>query len=397
MTVARTRATHTTLQRRLASIMGSAEATLRRSAPSLVVGDDRHFAVCFIDPRAEIVSVSRPFWLGSLAETARRILGRLGDGLGAGDSVITNDPFSGGTHVNDFSVLRGVEAGGAQVGYLMARVHTADFGGDRLGGYNPTALEIWAEAVRITPIHLGRAGRTDKDVVTILALNSRLPDLFRGDVAAATAALDQAARDLQALVGELGRDAFEEGLSRILDETEADAVRRLGARDGGRWQAEAELRHCCTGAAVPIRIALRVESGTASFDLAGSGPSGPGFVNSAFGNTLSAVLMPWVAWLGPPAANAGLLRRVTVRADEGSIVDARAPLATGWSPYLTARHIGSLADRTLRAAGLGGGSFLHWVADPAPSFVVPNCEDPECPFGKVLGSPDYTSRYSPVL
>ena len=107
-----------------------ADATLRGSLPSLVLGDDRHAAVGMFDRSGTPLVVSRPPWMPSLTATVRTVLDAYGGSLEPGDVAITNDPYGGGTHVNDFTLVRPDAAGG---GYLAARFHTADIGGEQLG------------------------------------------------------------------------------------------------------------------------------------------------------------------------------------------------------------------------------------------------------------------------
>jgi N-methylhydantoinase B/oxoprolinase/acetone carboxylase alpha subunit len=349
-----------------------AEAELRRLSPSAVAGDTRHYAMSLVSSGGEVVAASRLGFVGSLQETAKEILGVLG-ALEHGDVVVANDPAAGGTHVNDMTLMTPASWGS---GYLLARFHTADFGGERLGGLNPSAAEIWAEGARVTPMFLARRGREQADVASLLCLNSRLPDLLRGDLAAASSAFTLADGRL-ALTPELtGAD----GHALALAESEAGVAEAL-ANLSAAHRSSILVRHCCTGAEGEIVADVSVAEGYARFDLTGSSAALPAFLNSSRGTSLSALALPFLLSVAPGGAPGGLLRRVRVQTTPGSVVAAQPPHPTGWSPYWTAGQLAVVSADALRATGIAPAHFSHWYADPHPVFALPGCDDPACPYG----------------
>ena len=125
----------------LARILRHADANLRRLSPSTALGDDRHAVVGLFDEAGAAVALSRPAWLASLTATVRSVLDAFGGALPVGELAVSNDPYSGGTHVNDFTVVRALTGG---AGYLAVRFHTLDIGGEQLGSITPRAAEIWS-------------------------------------------------------------------------------------------------------------------------------------------------------------------------------------------------------------------------------------------------------------
>lgn len=381
-----TEAAGTDLQtRRLLQALREADAVLRRESPSIPVGDERHFAVGVFDEGGAPLAVSRPEWLPSLAATVRAVLDAFGGALEPGDVAATNDPFAGGTHVNDFTVVRPAAAGG---GYLAARIHTGDFGGERIGGTWPLVTEVWQEGGRLAPLRLQRGGRRDEDVSTLLRFNSRLPDLLERDLLAAAGAMDR----LDAACPQQGVGSL---ATTLLDDARARVDALLAGLRTGSWTAPGRIRHCCSGIDVGFELRLTVGDGVA-FEFPAEPDAVQGFVNSPAATTRSALLAPVAAALGSEACNAALLDAVAVALTPGSLFHARPPRATGHAPYITAAELARVASGLLTQAGLPEAPFAHWFALPPRVFVVPSCEDPACPFGRY--DPDtHHTRYSPEV
>ena len=152
------------LRHNLRAIVDDMSIALEHNSPSETVSEARDYAVAFTNARGEVVVAENPFHTPSLALTAQAILDYYEFNLRAGDLVVTNDPYRGGTQTQDLTVFAPVYATEELVGCLLVRVHMPDFGGQIVGGYNPPALEVWAEGVRIIPIKLARFGRLDRDV-----------------------------------------------------------------------------------------------------------------------------------------------------------------------------------------------------------------------------------------
>ena len=132
-----------------------------------------------------------------------------------GDVWILNDPYDGGTHANDFKLVRPVFRGGELYCYLASAAHWHDVGGAVPGNYNPAATECWQEAVQIPPVRMVRGGELDEDVLAILKANSRLPDSLWGDLNGQLAALELGAGRLDDLLQEYGDDTVRAALDTL--------------------------------------------------------------------------------------------------------------------------------------------------------------------------------------
>jgi N-methylhydantoinase B/oxoprolinase/acetone carboxylase alpha subunit len=370
----------------LSRILRDADARLRRAAPSTALGDERHAAVALFDATGALVAVSRPAWLASLAATVQGILATFGGTLPEGELALSNDPYAGGTHVNDLTLVRALSGGG---GYLAARIHTLDVGGEQLGSVFPRAAEIWEEGVLVPALRLARGARADADVALMLGFNSRLPDVLRADLAAVVQTLEGLDAALAA-AGLAGRDAH----AAALDEARARLAGETSSLAEGSWQATGRIRHCCAGIDLPFTLRLTIGKGRIGFDFPEEPAGVPAFVNSPRGTTASALLAPLVAALPDAACNAALLDRVTVTTAAGSLFDARPPLPTGYAPYITAGELARAAQELFARAGLAAAPLGHWFALPARPFAMPGCADPACPFHQV-GGDTHKTRYSP--
>ena len=129
--------------------------------------------------------------------------------------LILNDPYDGGTHANDFKLVRPVFRGGELYCYLASAAHWHDVGGAVPGNYNPAATECWQEAVQIPPVRMVRGGELDEDVLAILKANSRLPDSLWGDLNGQLAALELGAGRLDDLLQEYGDDTVRAALDTL--------------------------------------------------------------------------------------------------------------------------------------------------------------------------------------
>ena len=145
-----------TIEEGLAAILQRTRPRILRSLASLALIDRRHVACALTTADGQLVTIDSAARLGILGAVTRSVLAYFGGRLAEGDVVLTNDPFSGGSHVQDVALLKPLFAAGRLLGYATLQVPLADIGGSALGGYFPRALEIWAEGVRVTPMRLYR-------------------------------------------------------------------------------------------------------------------------------------------------------------------------------------------------------------------------------------------------
>jgi N-methylhydantoinase B len=279
-------------------------------------------ALC--DQRGRVLECSSLAHVGPLGEAARAVLAQTRFRYEPGDTVLLNDPFSGGTRVQDFVCLRRTEAGVAAV-----RATVPDFGGDSFGAYNPRAVEVWAEGNRLTPLRIARDGQPIRDSFACAVLNSRTPRLVERML---RSLLDVA----EALASETREDRT--------DATAAAARRALGSSRA--LQADGvteEIDGAATVAAVVASASWHAER--LVVDLGRSSPQVPQYVNATRGATISAVLAALPRASDLPADD-GLLDVVDVRTRPGTVVHAAYPAPTA-SGHLAAGAVTAAVSRLL--------------------------------------------------
>jgi N-methylhydantoinase B/oxoprolinase/acetone carboxylase alpha subunit len=259
-----------------------------------------------------------------------------------GDIVMLNDPFHGGTHLPDITLVSPVFIARDRrpTFYVANRAHHSDVGGMSPGSM-PVAREIYQEGLIIPPVHLARRGRIVTDVVRLALANVRTPDEREGDLTAQIAANRVADTRLRDTVRRYGRAATL-GYARALQDYTA---RVLGAAilaiPDGRYAFEDALDDDGFGSGpVRIRAEVTIAGRRATVDFTGSSPQVTGSVNANYAMTLSACLYAFRCLVGDDVLyNAGVRRPLTVVAPEGTIVNARRPAAVAGGNVETSQRI----------------------------------------------------------
>jgi N-methylhydantoinase B/oxoprolinase/acetone carboxylase alpha subunit len=215
------------LSSRLSSIADEMGAVLRRSAfsPNIKERADCSAALFTADGELLVQAEHIPVHLGSMpASVAAAISARLD--LSAGDQVVLNDPFAGGTHLNDVTLVAPCHAGGRLIGWVANRAHHADVGGMAPGSIPPAATEIYQEGLRIPPL------RFTPEIIALLEANSRAPRERRGDLEAQAGANRVGVQRLVGLA-----DRFPD-FAEVVDYGERRMRAALAALPDGTWIAE---------------------------------------------------------------------------------------------------------------------------------------------------------------
>lgn len=333
----------------LIGIAEEAGAALRRTASSPNIKERADCSTAVFDAAGRMVAQAEhiPVHLGSmpLSVAAARALD---EDLGVGDQVLVSDPYAGGTHLPDWTLVAPVhaEATGDEepavlLGYVATRAHHADVGGAAPGSMPTGAVDIVAEGLRIPPIRLQVAGRTQPDVLRLLLANTRTPEERLGDLEAQLGANALAARRLRELAAVRGADGLAAAMAATLDHAERSIRAALARLPSGTASAEDVLDDDGAGTTdIRIRATVTLGDDGVTMDLTGSDPQVPGNVNAPLAVTLSAAVYALRAVLAPDLpANDGLRRVLTLRTTPGSIVDARAPAAVAGGNVETSQRI----------------------------------------------------------
>jgi N-methylhydantoinase B/oxoprolinase/acetone carboxylase alpha subunit len=304
------------LSSRLASVADEMGAVLRRAASSPNIKERADCSAAIFTARGDLLAQAEhiPVHLGSMPAS---VAAALATGLRV--ELLLNDPFAGGTHLNDLTLVAPVLLDGELVGWVANRAHHADVGGRAPGSMPPDALTVDEEGLRLPPTPV------DDDVLDRLVRASRTPEERRGDLDAQRGANRLGVRRLAELVGALGgTGAFDE----ILDYGERRMRAALRDLPDGTYTASDVLDSA--GPRADQQSPMRVVVDEITFDFTGTDQQRPGNVNAVEAVTVSAVAFVVRAVTDPSLpANGGALRPVHVVAPPGTVVAAVPPVAVG--------------------------------------------------------------------
>ncbi len=291
-----------------------------------------------------------PVHLGAMPLSVRAAIDSVD--MRPGDIVVLNDPFQGGTHLPDITLVSAVfvkPTDAKPTFYVANRAHHSDVGGMSPGSM-PVAREIYQEGLIIPPILLARGGEIVKNVWSLILANVRTPDEREGDLSAQIAANRVAERRLLDVVRKYGK-ARAVGYARALQDYTERVVRAAIAKipDGVYEFADALDNDGFSDASVAIKATLTIRGAHATVDFTGSDPQVEGSVNANFAITLSACLYAFRCLVEEDVLyNAGVARPLTVIAPAGSIVNAERPAAVAGGNVETSQRI---TDVVLGALG----------------------------------------------
>lgn len=330
-------------------------ASLRRTAFSPNIKERRDYSCAVFDAEGAMIAMGdhMPVHLGSMPMSVRAAVDALT--LGPSDIAILNDPFAGGTHLPDITMVLPVfvEDGITPIFYVASRAHHADVGG-RYPGSMGLCREISEEGLRIPPVKLVRGGATDASVLKMILNNVRTPEEREGDLAAQIGACRVGEMRLQELVARIGSDKVARLCTELLDYSERLMRAELSQMPAGQFSAEDFLDNDGFEDS-PIRINVSIEfdpAGTsARIDFEGSSPQVASSMNAVFAITYSAAYYVFRCLLPEDApANAGLMRPIAVRAPERSIVNASPPAAVAAGNVETSQRTVDVLLRALAQA-----------------------------------------------
>jgi len=320
------------------SIAEEMGVALRRTAFSPNIKERRDYSSAVFDRGGQVIAMGddMPVHLGSMPMSVRAVLDALT--LETGDIAILNDPYDGGTHLPDITLVMPVfVAGDQEAAFFVAnRAHHADVGGMYPGSMG-LCREIYQEGIRIPPLKL------DDNVLKLILKNVRTPREREGDLTAQIGACRIGVERVQELVAKYGLARVEANAAALLDHSEELLRAELGALPEGEFKAEDFLDDDGISAE-PIRICVTVRTNpnvrSLQVDFTGSAPQVTGSLNAVAAITYSATFYVLRCLLPEEAApTAGLMRPVKLILPEGSVVNAKPPAAVAGGNVETSQRI----------------------------------------------------------
>lgn len=328
------------------SIADEMTAALVRTAYSTNIKDRRDCSCALLTPDGQVVAqteLGTPFHLGVMPAAVEVILDRYPvDRLRPGDVIISNIPYPVGPgHLSDIAILAPIFYQGEVVGLAANQAHHVDVGGFAPGSMPFGVTEIYQEGLQIPPIRLVKRGRMDQEILSLILQNIRTVNETRGDMMAQIAANNVGAMRLTELLDRHGKAVVLLYMHEILDYAERSMRAGIRKIPRGRYAFEDYVEgDGITDDLIKIRATVQVEEDTVLVDFAGTDPQVKGPMNARISAARACVYFVLKAVIDPNLpTNSGSYRPIEVRAEEGSLVQARFPAALCNANILTDQRL----------------------------------------------------------
>lgn len=326
----------------LSAIAEEMGLVLQRSAFSSNIKERRDFSCAIFDKDARLLAQAAhiPVHLGAMPDTIKMVKEEFN--LSQGDVIITNDPFSGGTHLPDITLIAGVfdEDGKELLFYLACRAHHADVGA-KIPGSMALTRSLDEEGVLIKPSYLSVGGDIIEDYFNELVNQMRNPLERAGDLKAQIASLFRGAKRLKSILGSSEKGKFLNTLPHLLSYGKRFMAKTISEIPDGVYEFEDFLDDDgVSSEPVPIKVKLTISSDKVFVDFEGTSPQRPSCVNATISVTRSAVYYCFFCLVGEGyPVNAGSLEPIIIRAPKGSLLNPEPPVPVAGGNVETSQRI----------------------------------------------------------
>ncbi len=309
----------------IANEMGN---TMIRTATTPTFSESHDFSTAIFDGGGRIIALADalPIHMGASKFSVMASLDAFGDDIHTGDLIVVNDPYHGGSHLPDWTMMTPIFFDGRLMFFPVTRAHQGDTGGTIPGGYNPGATDIWQEGLRLPPIKIYDKGKPRDDIIKLLQINNREPT-FLGDLKAMMGSVRVAERRLLEMLKKYGAQTVQDSLDYIINYTERRFRAEISEWPDGEYKGEAYLEHDCQGVQdITIRATVTVAGDSLKIDFNGTDPQTPGFINSSVPNSYSYIFLTLSSMIDDSIPrNEGLFNPVEIILPEGAVVNPRPP------------------------------------------------------------------------
>jgi N-methylhydantoinase B len=375
------------IRNRLDAIAARMQDTLLRSAVSVILKEGEDGSSGLFAPNGDTIVQAKacPMHLAVMGPAIRSVVRDYPlAAMHAGDCYVVNDPYDGGTHLPDLLMVTPVFWEGAVVAFAVALAHHEDIGGRVQGSMAADTTELYQEGVIVPPLPLVRNGRLDDTLVRMLRRNTRLADVYFGDVAAQMAACSTGAREYQAMLRQYGLETVERAITQLLDQSERLVRTRLAAVPDGDHQFTDWLDHdgIDLDTRLPITVTVRKRGSGIEVDFTGSAAQARGPINVNYFTSCSAAYWAIRSVFAPDApTNEGAHRPIAVTIPAGCLFnpDRNMPTALRAQSVKAASIavLGALArmapDRVMAAPG--GTINVYSIGGRHPDGSLFGCTD----------------------
>lgn len=324
---------------------------LRRTAFSPNIKERRDYSCAVFDAKGRVIAQGdhMPVHLGSMPMAVAAALAEAP--IAPGDVVALNDPFAGGTHLPDVTLIMPVVSGQRMLFYVANRAHHADIGGATPGSMG-LATDIYGEGLRIPPIRLVRNGVPDADTMRLLLANVRGNVERRGDFDAQIGSLKTGAARLLEIIERRGESEATEYASQLINYSARLMRLTIGLIPDGSYEAADSLDNDgIDDREVTIKVRIQIKGERALIDFAGSAPQVTGAINAVEAIAVSAVSYVFRCLIsGEVPASAGLMEPIEVIAPSGTVVNANPPASVAGGNVETSQRIVDVLFKALAQA-----------------------------------------------
>ena len=391
----------------LVSTVLQMRATLVRTAYAPILYETRDFSCGLMTSQGELAAMSEDFsgHVFAMALGLNAARAKFGDDIHLGDVLAVNDPYTGGTHLNDIAFYTPFFVDDKVLLYIGVRAHHQDVGGATPGSFSGQDTEIYQEGVRIVPVKIIEGGQLNQALWDVLFANMRLPEEREGDALAMLDTAHVAEASVAELCDKYGPDTVDSCINTMMDRAE-QSMRQCISRlpDGEHYYEHYMDNSGLAPEPLPIKIKMTIEGDTMTFDLTGTEPQVYGPMNCGIPVTQGGVFVIVKSWLDPRTpVNGGTFRPLKFVIPEGSCLSAQLPAAVGgcWEIYrqLQSAVVGlfsQLLPDELGAENIGTGQH-HYIsghdqfrAKPYILYTYPSAGTPATSdFDGATGIPNY--------
>jgi len=353
------------LRNQLEGIADEMGEVLVRGAYSPNIKERRDCSTALFDADGRLVAQAEhiPVHLGAMPAAVEAVLDR---NPAPGDAFVLNDPYAGGTHLPDVTMVSTIDRDGDILGYAASRAHHADVGGMAPGSMPAGATEITQEGVRLPPVRLVDGGEPVDDVLELFLANVRNPEQRRADLRAQRAANERGAERLEELAAERGDERLRAAFDAVIDYSRDRTAAEIEALPDGEYRARDALEgDGVTDDDVEIAATVTVDGAALTVDFAGTAEQVAGNVNAPLAVARSAVYFAVRCATDPDVPpNRGCYDPISVSAPEGSVLNPDPPAAVVGGNVETSQRVvdvvfAALSDAAPERVPAGGQGTMN--------------------------------------
>jgi N-methylhydantoinase B len=329
--------------------------TLKHASFSPILADMLDFSNAIYDADANLVAQAAncPVHLAAMKFSAEAVIKHFGiENIRAGDVIAVNDPYSGGTHINDITFVMPVYFEGTLLGFAVSRGHWMDLGGGAAGGMAFHGTHIAGEGLRLPPTKIYENDKIREEIVSIILHNTRTPHFVRGDLQAHMGCLKAADEELRRAAQRYGIETTKRAMLELQRYTERIIRKSIERIPDGRYEAtEYADTDGFSDEPIKIKVCVEVKGEEIFVDFAGTDPMCKGAINSPQANTFSAVYYSLQFFLAPHVPqNQGMFNPIHVALPDNCWLNAKWPAPTIGCTTLTSSKIASAVWQALAKA-----------------------------------------------